>query len=103
MYTEFPTEFAAEYETISLVCLLLLALYSLKQSANVWSQTLSQSLKKISFMQNSIDNCLFEQKSHARSTYILVHVDDILFTDESLENARTDFLKIFFMINLEEA
>src|SRR5204862_3871686 len=96
IYMKFPTDFVAEYEASSLVCLLILALYDLKQSANVWARTLSQSLKKINFIQNPIDNCLFEHKSDysAGFIYILVHVDDILFTSKSPASARTDLSNI---------
>src|SRR6266487_2424189 len=89
---KFPTDFAAEYEASDLVCLLILALYDLKQ---------------INFIQNLINNCLFEHKSDTefsiRFTYILVHVDNILFISESLTSARTDLSNIFFMTDLEEA
>src|SRR5204862_4795715 len=83
--------------------LLILALYGLKQSANIWARTLSQSLKKINFIQNSIDNCLFECKSDAGFTFILVHVDNILFTGKSSTSARTDLSNIFSMTDLREA
>ena len=103
---KFSTDFAAKYETSNLVCLLILALYDLKQSVNVWARTLNQFLKKINFIQNSIDNCFFEYKSDTefsiRFIYILVHVDDIFFTDELSTSARTDLSNIFFMTNLEE-
>ncbi len=107
IYMKFSTDFAAEYEASDLVCLLILVLYDLKQSVNVWARTLGQSLKKIDFIQNPIDNCLFEHKSGARFStrfiYILVHVDNILFISESLTSARTDLSNIFFMTDLEEA
>ena len=99
---EFPTGFAAEYEASGLVCLLILALYGLKQSVNVWARTLGQSLKKINFIQNLIDNCLFEHKSSTGSTYILVHVDNILFTNELSTSTRTNFSNIFFMTDFRE-
>src|SRR6266536_2646191 len=107
IYMKFSTDFAAEYEASNLVCLLILALYDLKQSVNVWTRTLSQSLKKIDFIQNSIDNCLFECKSgtefSTKFIYILVHVDDIFFISESSTSTRTDLSNIFFMTDLEEA
>src|SRR5438876_5755905 len=104
IYMEFSTNFAAEYEASSLVCLLILVLYDLKQSANIWARTLSQSLKKINFIQNSIDNCFFECKSEfsIKFIYILVHVDDILFTSKSPTSARTDLSNIFFMTDLRK-
>ena len=101
---KFSTDFVTEYEASSLVCLLILVLYDLKQSVNIWARTLSQSLKKINFIQNSIDNCLFECKSdyNVRFIYILVHVDNIFFTDESSTSAKTDLSNIFFMTDFEE-
>ena len=103
---KFSTDFAAEYEASDLICLLILALYDFKQSINIWVRTLSQSFKKINFTQNLINNCFFEHKLNIRFSikfiYILIHVDNIFFTDKLLTSARTDFSNIFFMINLEK-
>src|SRR2546430_2150599 len=103
---KFSTNFATKYKASNLVCLLILVLYDLKQSVNVGARTLSQSLKKINFIQNLINNCFFKCKSNIkfniRFIYILVHVNDILFTDKSLTSTRTNLSNIFFMTDLEE-
>ena len=103
---KFSTDFVTEYKASSLVCLLILTLYDFKQSVNVWARTLSQSFKKIYFIQSLIDNCLFEHKSDTESStrfiYILVHVDNILFISKSSANTRTDLSNIFFMTDLRE-
>ena len=106
IYMKFSTNFVTEYEASNLICLLILTLYNLKQSVNVWTRTLSQSFKKINFIQNSIDNCFFEYKLSIRFSirfiYILIHVNNILFIDKSLISARTDFWNIFFITDFEE-
>ena len=106
IYMKFFTNFVIEYEANDLVCLLILILYDLKQSVNIWARTLNQSLKKINFIQNSIDNCFFKCKSDTefsiRFIYILVHVDNILFISESSISTRTDLSNIFFMTDFRK-
>ena len=61
----------------SRVCLLKKALYSLKQSAHVWYQTLQNFLKKLSFKCINSDQELFIFND--KFIYIAIYVDDILF------------------------
>ena len=54
------------------------SLYGLKQSARVWNQTLHEALVKEGCVQNCVDNCLYSRKNGGNTSYIIIHVDDIL-------------------------
>ena len=86
------------------VCLLKKALYSLKQSARVWYQSLQNFLKKLEFKHVNADHGLFV--SNDRFIYIAIYVDDILFfsalNNPRVQEAMQELQDRFQMTDLSE-
>ena len=74
IYVEQPTGFEEE---VSKVCLLLRALYGLKQSPREWYETLAEFLLSLGFVRSQYDSCLFLFKSDRGIVFVAVYVDDI--------------------------
>ncbi|KAL2251030.1 uncharacterized protein LOC110012929 [Sesamum indicum] len=72
-----------------LVCKLQRSLYGLKQASRQWKIEFSTQLHRYSFIQSSHDHCLFILRTDAVFLVLLVYVDDVLLTGNSLE-AMTD-------------
>jgi hypothetical protein len=66
------------YKDGDLVCLLLRALYGLKQSPRLWQQTLRTELAKLGFYLLTSDNCIYSTKEGLKGIIILTYVDDFL-------------------------
>jgi hypothetical protein len=54
------------------------SIYGLKQAAKVWNETLNDILLKNHFIRNEFDKCLYIRETNNNTTYVLVHVDDLL-------------------------
>jgi hypothetical protein len=74
IYVELPNG----YKDRDLVCLLLQALYRLKQSPRLWQQTLQTELAKLGFYLLTSNNCIYSTKEGLRGIIILTYVDDFL-------------------------
>jgi transposase InsO family protein len=61
------------------------SIYGLKQAAKVWNDTLNDVLLRNHFERNEYDKCLYAREHNNTTTYVLVHVDDILATGDSEE------------------
>lgn len=66
------------------VCKLYKSLYGLKQSPRAWYHRLSLYLQKLGFSISKDDTYLFIRHSSEGITYLLVYVDDIIFTGSTL-------------------
>uniref|UniRef100_A0A5S6R0A3 Reverse transcriptase Ty1/copia-type domain-containing protein n=1 Tax=Trichuris muris TaxID=70415 RepID=A0A5S6R0A3_TRIMR len=62
------------------------SLYELKQSARVWNQVATDSLRKLGFRPNRADPCLFSRKvKNSTMSYVLIYIDDLLIAGSSPE------------------
>jgi hypothetical protein len=77
IYVEMPHGFEDYAEDgTQLVCLLLRALYGLKQSPLLWHEELTAFLRSISLEPIQSDPCLFIDR--ISGSFILIYVDDLL-------------------------
>jgi len=66
------------YKDRDLVCLLLRALYGLKQSPRLWQQTLRTELAKLGFYLLISNNCIYATERGLKGIIILTYVNDFL-------------------------
>ena len=78
---EQPTDFE---ENASKVCLLLRALYGLKQSPREWYKTLSDFLIGLGFVRSQYDSCLFIFRSDQGIVFVAVYINDIQIIEDRL-------------------
>ena len=62
------------------------ALYGCKNSGLLWYGRLTDYLKKLNFVQNSADDCVFNLDRNGSQITIGIHVDDLLITTKTDEN-----------------
>ncbi|CAJ2674628.1 unnamed protein product [Trifolium pratense] len=67
------------------VCKLVKSLYGLKQTSRKWYEKLSQSLNELQFHSVPSDPTLFIKKSATTFTALLIYVDDIVLTGDSMD------------------
>lgn len=60
------------------------SLYGLKQAARVWNKTLHTAMLNEKFTQSKYDECLYIYKDKTNVCYAIVHVDDMIFSSNSL-------------------
>ena len=68
----------------SLVCKLQKSLYGLKQASRQWNQKLTSALFKLCYVQSTSNYSLFVKQTPSSFTALLVYVDDVVFTGNSL-------------------
>ena len=68
----------------NLVCKLNKSLYGLKQASHNWNQKLTLELLLLGYTQSSADHSLFVKKSASDITALLVYVDDVVLTGNSI-------------------
>jgi len=68
----------------NLVCKLNKSLYGLKQASRNWNQKLTSELLLLGYTQSSADHSLFVNKSVSNITTLLVYVDDVVLTGNSI-------------------
>ena len=71
------------------VCRLHKALYGHKQAPRAWFERLHKALLQFGFVSSKADQSLFFRITSTHTTYILVHVDDILVTGSNAEVVTT--------------
>jgi len=62
------------------ICKLHKALYGLKQAPHAWISRLSDPLLELGFLGSRSDPSLFISHTSQETTFVLIHVDDILIT-----------------------
>jgi len=68
----------------NLVCKLNKSLYGLKQASRNWNKKLTSELLLLGYTQSSTDHSLFVKKSASDITALLVYVDDVVLTGNSI-------------------
>ena len=98
VYMQLPPGFGRKGETR--VCKLTKSLYGLKQASRQWYSKLSSTLIDAGYTQSKADYSLFVRSYKGNFTAILVYVDDIIVTGNSLEqiNADKKFLSDHFKL-----
>lgn len=73
------------------ICKLHKSLYGLKQAPRAWYQALHDYLLSTGFIASNADHSLFIRRHSGTLTYLLVYVDDILLTGNSLSTCNNIF------------
>lgn len=76
------------------------SLYGLKQSAKCWNEKFDIVMKTLKFKQSENDSCLYILKVDKEAIYLLLYVDDIIITGNSLdmiEKVKYELMKEFKM------
>lgn len=84
IYMQLPQGFKSQGETQP-VCRLLKSLYGLKQAPRQWNAKLSEALVRMGFSQSQYDHSLFVKRTTEGVTIVLVYVDDMLITGDTLK------------------
>ncbi|KAF3614676.1 hypothetical protein FXO38_35522 [Capsicum annuum] len=103
VYMELPQGFASQGENS--ICRLTKSLYGLKQTPRQWNTKLSEVLLRSQFVQSQYDPSLYIRRTQERITLVLVYVDDMLITGDSLkliEDAKVMLQQSFKMKDLGE-
>jgi len=93
-------------ENSDLVCHLKKSIYGLKQASRQWNQKLTSVLSSHGFVQSRADYSLFVKKHESDFTAILIYVDDLLITGNSLsdiQNIKTILNDTFTIKDLGDA
>ncbi|KAL0409333.1 UNVERIFIED_CONTAM: Retrovirus-related Pol polyprotein from transposon RE1 [Sesamum radiatum] len=76
-----------------LFCKLKRSLYGLKQVSRQWNLELTSQLQRFGFVQAPSDHCLFLKRTYNTLTALLVYVDDIVLTGDSVQEL--DAVKVY--------
>ena len=84
--------------SVSKVLKLHKSLYGLKQATRVWNETLNEATTKEGFIQSKHDECVFIHNSESNVCYVIVHVDDMIFSSNSMSiiNSKKEALNKYF-------
>jgi hypothetical protein len=74
--SESSKSFRLDQSEASKVCMLKQVLYGLRQSVNLWYETLKEELKRLGFEELPDERCIFTYRE--RDLWLLLYVDDIL-------------------------
>ena len=100
---ELPQGFTSQGE--KQVCRLVKSLYGLKQAPRQWNAKLSKALVELKFKQSEYDQSMFIKKDESGMVIILVYVDDLLVTGDSLrivKETKEKLKQVFKMKDLGE-
>jgi hypothetical protein len=87
------------------VCLLQKSLYGLKQAPRAWYQRFASYIRQVGFVASSSDTSLFVLHQGTDMAYLLLYVDDIVFTASStslLQRLTSQLRSEFAMTDLSE-
>nr|GEX03372.1 hypothetical protein [Tanacetum cinerariifolium] len=105
VYMEQPEGFV-NLKYPSRVCKLKRSIYGLKQASRQWNKRFDDEIKKIGFIQNRDEPCVYQKASGSNITFLILYVDDILIMRNSipmLQSVKTYLGKCFAMKDLGEA
>lgn len=88
VYCEQPSDFVHPARPDH-VCFLLKVLCGLKQAPWVWFHGFAAHLRSLGFHESKSDTSLFVYHRDSATTYLLLHVDDIILTASSSKLLRT--------------
>ena len=91
VYMKLPPGLQPEFS--NQVCRLQKSLYGLRQASRQWFSKLSNALVSIGFKHSEYDHSLFTKSHNGSFTALLVYVDDVILTGNSLSSI--DFVKKF--------
>ncbi|XP_022032722.1 uncharacterized mitochondrial protein AtMg00810-like [Helianthus annuus] len=83
VYMKLPPGYYSKNETK--VCKLVKSLYGLKQAPRKWNERLTTVLLDLGFVQSKCDHSLFIYLKDGITVYLLVYVDDIVVTGNSVD------------------
>ena len=89
-----------------LVCKLKKSIYGLKQASRQWYIKFDEVMKKQGFLKNQVDQCTYLKMSGSNFTILVLYVDDILLTSNSIDmlhESKRILLHNFDMKDLGEA
>lgn len=101
VYMEQPRGFI-DAQFPSHVCRLHKSLYGLKQAPRAWFTRFSQTLLELGFVSSTIDSSLFVFHLGSIHLYILIYVDDILFTETSTSHIAFVIAKLQQVFKLKD-
>jgi hypothetical protein len=84
------------------VCRLHKSLYGLKQAPRAWFTRFSQTLLKLGIVSSTVDSSLFVFHQGSIHLYILIYVDDILFTRTSTSHIDSVIAKLHQVFKLKD-
>jgi hypothetical protein len=98
VYMKLPPGLQPEFP--NQVCRLQKSLYGLRQASRQWFSKLSNSLVSLGFRHSEYDHSLFTKSQNGSFTALLVYVDDIILTGNSLSSIESvkNFLHATFKI-----
>jgi hypothetical protein len=78
------------------------SLYGLKQAPRAWFTRFSQTLLELGFVSSTVDSSLFVFHQDSIHLYILIYVDDILFTETSTSHIASVIAKLQQVFKLKD-
>lgn len=83
VYKDLTQGFKSQGEK-KIVCKLLKSLYGLNQAPRYWNAKLLEALIRMGFKQSQLDHSLYTKKTNEGITIVLVYVDDMLITGDTM-------------------
>ncbi|GJY79267.1 retrotransposon protein, putative, ty1-copia subclass [Tanacetum coccineum] len=88
------------------VCKLKRSIYGLKQASRQWNKRFDDEIKKLGFIQNRDEPCVYQKASGSYVTFLILYVDDILIMGNNipmLQDVKSYLGKCFATKDLGEA
>jgi hypothetical protein len=84
VYMEQPRDFVIEGKE-KLGCHLTKSIYGLKHASRQWYLKFDETIRKIGFMENEEDNCIYAKFISGRFIFLILYVDDILLASSDVQ------------------
>jgi Reverse transcriptase (RNA-dependent DNA polymerase) len=88
------------------VCTLKRFIYGLKQASHSWNIRLDDAIRKLDFMRNPKETCVYKKVSGSSVTFLVLYVNDILLIENYISiliSVKSSLSRVFSMKNLGEA